>query len=118
MSPIPPRGAQSAHCVSGPPVPPSVHGQPEARAGLWDVDSDWHANLEACGAVGVARPGQSSVPACRALVLVAHLPSAIRAAGRENAAERPGAVRQLWKSSLRLGISSPISLQGLNGREV
>src|SRR4051794_133767 len=76
-----------------PPVPPSVHGQPEAGAGLWDVDPDWHANLEPCGAVCVARPDQSSGPACRALVLVAHLSPAIRAAGGENAPVWPGAVR-------------------------
>src|SRR4051794_35632383 len=80
--------------------------------------ANWHANLEACGAVRVARPDQSSIPACRALVLVAHLSPAVRAAGRENAAERPGAVRQVWKGSLSLGISTPIPLQDLNGREV
>src|SRR4051812_24199869 len=42
----------------------------------------------------------------------------MRAAGGENASEWPGAVRQIWKSSLRLGISVPIPLHGLNGREV
>jgi len=51
-------------------------------------------------------------------VLAAHLSPAVRAAGRENAAERPGAVRQVRESSLRLGISAPIPFQGLNGREV
>ena len=101
-----------------PPVPPSVRGQPEARAWLWDMKAKWHANLEACGSVRVARPDQSSIPACRALVLVAHLSPAVRAAGRENAPEWPGAVRQIWKSSLRLGISTLIRLQDLNGREV
>src|SRR4051795_11570613 len=98
--------------------PPSVRGQSKASAWLWDIKANWHTNLEACGAVRVARPDQSRVPACRALVLVAHLPPAVRAAGRENAAERPGAVRQVRESSLRLGISAPIPFQGLNGREV
>src|SRR3954470_1991710 len=116
--PKPAEGRPASPLRIRPPVPPSVRGQPEARAWLWDMKAKWHANLEACGAVCVARPDQSSIPACRALVLGAHLSPAVRAAGRENASEWPGAVRQIWKSSLRLGVCTPIAPQGLNGREV
>src|SRR5215211_9246131 len=42
----------------------------------------------------------------------------MRAAGGENASEWPGAIRQIWKSSLRLSVCIPIAFQGLNGREV
>src|SRR3954470_16897221 len=116
--PKPAEGRPASPLRIRPPVPLRVRGQPEARAWLWDIKANWHANLEACGAVRVAHPEQSRVPACRALVLVAHLSPAVRAAGGENAPEWPGAVRQIWKSSLRLGISTPIPLQELNGREV
>ena len=93
-------------------MPLSERGHAEPDLLLCDGDSEWNIH------VLVRRTASHNASCCPVLVLVAHLPPAIRAAGGENAPEWPGAVRQIWKSSLRLGISTPIPLQGLNGREV
>ena len=76
------------------------------------------SGTQMCWSVEPSLTAGGEVSRCPVLGLVAHLSPAMRAAGGENASEWPGAVRQIWKSSLRLGISTPIPLQGLNGREV
>ena len=89
----------------------SVRGYAEPDA-LCDVNAERDTNVLVRGAVS------HCASCCPVLVLVAHLSPAMRAAGGENAAERPGAVGQIWKCSLRLGVCTPIPLQDLNGREV
>ena len=97
-------------------MPLGVRRYAEPGALLCDVDAERHTNVLDRGVVSDSAGGE--VSRCPVLGLVAHLSPAMRAAGGENASEWPGAVRQIWKSSLRLSVCIPIPLQGLNGREV
>ncbi len=99
-------------------MPPSVRGQAEAGAWLWDVNANWHTNLEASGAVRVSGPDQSGTPIRPVLALVADRLPAMRTAGRQDPSKRPWAVREVRESRLSLSISFSIALHRLSRLDV
>ena len=110
IRPIPSRGTQALHRVSGP-------------------QCQWVCGLCRAGCLVrcQCRTGHKCTGPRSRLSLCVLLPSpgagsaplaGNEGSGRRDAAERPGAVGQIWKCSLRLGVCTPIPLQDLNGREV